>query len=194
MAFTAKTAFEARITNNQFDALCNVAGLYEVSSDPADCDAGRLVKRSALAPCEGFSGVYNENTWIMVDAESTDTIDEVIYACNTYDTQLLTAADGNNYFVGMATLGLGVPAGRYGNFTKINFDGQSVYRIGIGNINASLGANEFLTIDDGEYAPAASAPVTAGTPYFKVVGTGNFIEGTSASFEYVDVIACKVSA
>lgn len=194
MAFTANTAFEARITNNQFDALCNVAGLYQVSSNPADCDAGRLVKRSAQAPCEGFSGVYNENTWIMVDAESTDTVDEVIYACNTYDTQLLTAADGNNYFVGMATLGLGVPAGRYGNFTKINFDNQSVYRIGVGNTSGTIGTNKYFTIDDGEYATAASAPATAGAIYFEIVGTGNFVEGTSNSFVYYDVRACKVSA
>ena len=194
MAFTAQTAFEARITNNEFDNLCNIAGLYvDSNDDAADCDAGRLVKRSALAPCEGFTGVYNENTWTMVDAVSTDTIDEVIYACNTYDTKLL-GANGKNYFVGLETLGLGVPAGRYGNFTKINFDGQSVYRIGAGNLNASLGANEFLTIDDGEYAPAASAPATAGSIYFKVIGTGSFIEGTSASFTYYDVVACKVTA
>lgn len=194
MAFIASTAFEARITNNDRDNLANVAGIYQASGDNADCSAGLLVVRGSQVPVEGFSGLYNENTWYMEAATDAATMDDVIYACNTYDNQLITAPNGNAYFIGTATLGLGVPAGRYGNFTRINFDGQSVYRFGEGNLSAALSTNTFFTIDDGLLVPAASAPATAGSIYFELRGTGKFVEGTSDSFGYVDVVACKVSA
>lgn len=194
MAFIASTAFEARITNNDRDNLANVAGLYQASSVNADCSAGLLCVRNGQVPVEGFSGLYNENTWYMNAATDAATVDDVIYACNTYDNQLISAPNGNAYFIGTATLGLGVPAGRYGNFTRINFDGQSVYRFGEGNLSAALSTNTFFTIDDGLLVPAASAPATAGSIYFELRGTGKFVEGTSDSFGYVDVVACKVSA
>lgn len=192
MAYIENTAFEARITNNEFNDLCNVTGMYQASSANADCSAGLLVKRTTQLPCEGFADVLNENAWYMNAAESTDTVDTVIYACNTYDTQLLAGRE-NHYFVGYQTLGLGVPAGRYGTFTRIDFDGQSVYRFGEGNVDGTIGDKTFFTIDDGLLAPAASAPTDTGAVYFELRGTGNFVEGTSASFGYVDVVACKVS-
>lgn len=192
MAFIDKTAFEPRVVNNRFEDLCNVTGMYQESSANADCSAGLLVKRGSLLPCEGFTGVYNENAWYMTAAEDTDNIDTVIYACNTYDTQLLSGGD-NNYFVGYRTLGLGVPAGRYGTFTRIDFDNQSIYRFGEGNFSTEIGQNEYATIADGQLAPAAETPSTAGAIYFQVMGTGNFVEGTTNSFGYVDLMACKVS-
>ena len=193
MAFISNTAFEPRITNNRFEDLCNVTGMYQASSANADCSAGLLVKRNGQLPCEGFTGVYNENAWYMNAAAATDTIDTVIYACNTYDTQLLSNG-ANDYFVGYKTLGLGVPAGRYGTFTRIDFDNQSVYRFGVGNLSTTLGNNTYFTIANGLLVPAASAPTDAGSIYFELRGTGNFVEGTTNSFGYVDVVACKVSA
>ena len=192
MSFTANTAFEARITNNEYDVLSHVAGLYKYSDAVADCDAGRLVVASALAPCEGFSGVYNENTHIMVDATDAATIDDPIFACDTYDTQLI-GVGAKNYFIGSETLGLGVPAGRYGNFTRIKFDGQSLYRFGAGNFSTTVSTNRFATIDDGKLVPAATAPATGGTPYFKIVGTGKFVEGNEDTVTYYDVVACAVT-
>lgn len=193
MAFIANTAFEARITNNSRDNLSHVAGKYYVSTTPTDCSAGLLCTRDSLLANEGFSGVYNENTWKMVAATDAATVDDVIYACDTYDTQLLSAANGNNYFVGTETLGLGAPAGRYCNFTRINFDGESVYRFGVGNLSAALSTNQYFTIANGLLVPAASAPTGTGDVYFKLRGTGNFVEGNRQSFGYVDVVACKVS-
>ena len=193
MAFTANTAFEARITNNEYDILSHVAGKYFASDTAADCDAGRLVIADSLLDCEGFTGIKNENTWKMVDAVDTTTFDTPIYACDTYDNQIGTVK-GNNYFIGTETLGLGVPADRYGNFTRIHFDGQSRYRFGEGNFSTTVGSNGFATIDDGKLVPAASAPATAGTPYFIISATGKFIEGAYESFTYYDVIATKVSA
>lgn len=192
MSFTAQTAFEARITNNEFDRLANIAGKYYVSTTPTDCDAGQLCVRDSLLDCEGFSGVKNENTWKMVAATSSATADDVIYACNTYDNQLVAAPNGNAYFIGMETLGLGVPAGRYGNFTRINFDGESVYRFGAGNVTYTA-THQYFTIDAGKLVSSATAPTDDGSIYFTLRGTGNFVEGTSLSFGYYDVVACKVS-
>lgn len=199
MAYIANTAFEARITNNANDSLAHIAGLFQASSQPADCSAGFLCVRGSQAPNEGFDNpsgtrVYNENTWIMVEATDAATIDTVVYACDTYDNQLITAVGGQNYFVGTETLGLGVPAGRYGNFTRIDFDNQSVYRFGIGNLSAAISTNTYFTIDDGLLVPAASAPATAGAIYFELRGTGKFVKGNGEAFTYYDVVACKVSA
>lgn len=201
MSYIANTAFEARITNNRDDILSHIAGKYQVTSPAtadADCSAGLLCVRASLAPNEGFDNpsgtrVYNENTWIMNAAASTVTADDVIYACDTYDTQLVTAPGGQNYYVGLETLGLGVPAGRFGNFTRIDFDNQSVYRFGIGNLSAAISTNTYFTISAGLLVPAASAPTDTGAIYFKLHGTGKFVKGNSQAFTYYDVVACKVS-
>lgn len=192
--FTEKTAFEARVTNNFRDDLINVTGRYQASSADADCDAGRLVIRNGQLPCEGFTGVKNENAWYMNDATSTTNAGEVVYAANTYEVQMLQGKHDNMYAVGTETLGLGIPAGRDGTFTKIVFDGDHAYRFGIGNVNAEISTNTFFTIDAGKLKPAAAAPTANGALYFKLLDTGKFTEGTTASFEYVDVQACKVYA
>ena len=129
----------------------------------------------------------------MVKATDAATMDDVIYACNTYDVQFVEADDGNLYSVGARTLGLPSLTGRPCTFTRIDFDGQSVYRFGVGNLSTSLSTNHYFTIANGLLVPAASAPVTAGAIYFELRGTGNFVEGNSASFGYVDVVGKKVS-
>lgn len=190
MAFTANTAFEARIVNDRFDDLANIAGKFYVSTTPTDCDAGQLCIRDSLLDCEGFANVKNENTWKMVTATNSTTASTPIYACDPHDWPLI--GNGRNLWaVGTETLGLGIPADRYGSFRRVHFDNESVYRFGVGNLSAALSTNTFLTISSaGKLTPTAAAPVTAGTPYFKVMGTGNFTEGTSASFGYVDAMAC----
>lgn len=199
MAYIANTAFEARITNNSRDNLSHVAGLYQASSENADCSAGLLCVRNGLVPNDGFDNpsgtrVYNENTWYFNAAANTVTADDVIFACDTYDVQLLAGKrEGLNYFIGTETLGLGVPAGRFGNFTRINFDNESVYRFGVGNLSAALSTNTYFTIANGLLVPAASAPTAAGSIFFELRGTGNFVEGNQQSFGYVDVVACKVT-
>jgi len=185
MAFLASTAFEPRVTNNEFDALCNITGKYQVSSSDADCSAGLLCVRGDNLPCEGFgSEVFNENAYYMASAASDVTANTPVYACNMYEAKMI-----DNYFIGTETLGLGIPAGRYGTFTRIYFDGASKYRFGIGNVSGTLSSGyDYLTIDDGLLSPESSEPAS-GTPYFLLKGTGNFVEGTTNSFEYVDVEA-----
>ena len=190
MAFLSSTAFEARVTNNEFDDLCNITGKYQVSSNDTDCSAGLLCVRGDLLPCEGFgSTVFNENAFYMASASAATMATEPIYACNMYEAQLIGHED-KQYFIGTETLGLGVPAGRYGTFTRIYFDGASKYRFGVGNLTGALSSEAYVVLAAGGMLSAAeSAPADAGTPYFKVMGTGTFTEGTTNSFGYVDLEA-----
>ena len=190
MAYIEKTAFEARITNNEFEALCNITGKYQVSSADTDCSAGLLCVRGDLLPCEGFgSTVFNENAFYMASAAASAKATEPIYACNMYEAQLIGHED-KQYFIGTETLGLGVPAGRYGTFTRIYFDGASKYRFGIGNFTGAVDSEKYAVLAaGGMLSAAASAPSVAGTPYFKIMGTGTFTEGTTNSFGYVDLEA-----
>ena len=193
MAYIEKTAFEPRITNNEYNELCNITGRYQVSEADADCSAGLLVVRGEQLPCAGFKGVKNENAFYMNAAGAAANADTGVYACNTYEWPTLNGRNGNNYAVGTATLGLGVPAGRDGTFTEIVFDGKHAYRFGEGNLSTAIGENTIFTIANGLLVPAAAAPTATGAIYFKLKGTGNFTEGAGQSFVYYDVWACKVS-
>lgn len=193
MAYIEKTAFEPRITNNEYNELCNITGRYQVSDADADCSAGLLVVRGEQLPCAGFKGIKNENAFYMNAAGAAANADTGVYACNTYEWPTLGGRNGNNYAVGTATLGLGVPAGRDGTFTEIVFDGKHTYRFGEGNLSTAIGENTIFTIANGLLVPAAAAPTATGAIYFKLKGTGNFTEGAGQSFVYYDVWACKVS-
>lgn len=189
MSKIAKTAFEVKVSNRVFDATANITGKYLESSLPADCSAGMLCVRGTLVDNEGYTGVKNGNTWTMVPAASTDVANAPIYACNPYGVNELS--DGNNvYKMGANTLGKHLPAGQLGTFTRIDFgSGDCHYRFGVGNLSTALSTNTYLTIDDGLLVPDDEAPSTPGTPYFKVLGTGNFTYGNWSDIGYVDVEA-----
>lgn len=193
MSYIAKTAFEARIPNNEFNELCNITGRYQASSADADCSAGLLCVKAEQLPCAGFTGIKNENAWYMNAAGAAANVDTPVYAANTYEVQHLAGKNGQLYAIGTETLGLGIPAGRDGTFTKIVFDNEHVYRFGEGNLSTAIGENTFFTIANGLLVPAAAAPTKAGSIYFKLRGSGKFTEGTTASFGYYDLDACKVS-
>ena len=194
MAYIEKTAFEARITNNEFNELVNVTGRFQTDGKDDVCSAGMLCVRGDQLPCAGFTGVKNENAWYMNAAAASVTANDVIYASNTYDVNLLQdPVTGNAYAIGVETLGLPIPKGRDGTFTQIVFDNVHVYRFGAGNFSAAVGSNTFFTIANGLMTPAAAAPTAAGAIYFKLRGTGNFTVGTRQAFGYVDVVACRVS-
>ena len=199
MAYIANTAFEIKISNHEFDSMANITGKYQSSATDAIVSSGFLCKRSTRVVNEGYDQVgpagstitlNNTNTWVMVDAVDTDTAQGGIYACNPFDVNMATDGAGNMYKVGANTLSMAIPAGYLTTWTRIHFDNDSVYRFGVGNLSAALSTNTFCTIDDGLLVPGASAPATAGTPYFKLVGSGTFTEGAYASFGYVDVQAC----
>ena len=200
MAYIANTAFEVKISNHEFDSIANITGKYQSSATDTVVSSGFLCKRSTRTVNEGYYQVgpagstitiNNTNTWIMVDATDSDTAQAGIYACNPFDVNMIQdSANGNAYKVGANTLGLAVPAGHLTTWTRIEFNDSNVYRFGVGNLSTTLSTNTFFTIDDGLLVPGASAPADAGTPYFKLVGTGTFTEGPHAAFDYVDVMAC----
>ena len=184
MAFVEKTAFEARLTNNENDVLANVAGLFKDSDVAADCSAGIICARGDKVAVEGFSGIYNENTRVMTASAAGE--EEVLYACDTHEAQMLTSASGNSYYIGTETLGLGVPAGRIGNFCRINFDGQSIYRFGEGNISGDvIATTKYFSVYNGLLKVEASQPEGK---YFTLEATGKFTTGNIAGFTYYDVI------
>lgn len=195
MAAIANTAAELRVSNHVWQKNKNVTGLYQDASNsnaPDICPAGYLVKPVSLMPCEGYTGVKNENAWIMNMADDTDATGEV-YFCNTFNVQEVTAPDGNIYKVGANTLGLSLPAGERGTFTRI--DGTEMHdqiRFGIGNFKSTPTVGQFATIEDGLLKPAAAAPTATGTLYFEIMATGTFTTGAYASFGYVDVRAHRV--
>lgn len=188
MAFIANTMFETKVTNAVFDETLNVAGKYQYSAADADCSAGLLCVRASALPNEGYSGLYNTNAYIFNAAADTDITG--IYACNPFQVQEAASQRGNVYKIGAETLGLGIPAGEVDTFTEIQFDNKSIYRFGAGNLSAAISTNTFFTVDDGLLVPGASAP-KAGTPYFKLVGSGVATEGAYASMTYYDVMACR---
>lgn len=199
MAYIANTAFEIKISNHEFDSIANITGKYQSSATDAEICPGFLATRSAVTVNEGYYQVgpagstvtlNNTNTWVMVDAVDTDTAQKGIYACNPFDVNMAADGQGNFWKVGANTLSIKVPAGYLTTWTKINFNNDNVYRFGVGNLSASLSTNTYFTIDDGLLVPGASAPATAGVPYFELVGTGKFTEGAYPAFDYVDVRAC----
>lgn len=194
MAFIKNTAFEARVANGEFNTLENITGLFQTSSENDICSAGFLVKQNGLMPNEGYTGLNNENSYLMTAALATDLVDTPIFACNTYNVQELTDGSGAVFKVGAGTLGLAVPAGEPATFTHIIFDGMHHYRFGIGNLSTTISSNQYFTIANGLLVPAAAAPTTTGTPYFQLLGTGNFVEGNRNSFTYYDVVAKTVAA
>ena len=199
MAYIANTAFEIKVSNHEFDSIANITGKYQASNADAEICPGFLATRASLVVNEGYDQVgpagstvtlTNTNTWVMNDAVDSDTAQKGIYACNPFDVNMASDGQGNFWKVGANTLSIKVPAGYLTTWTKIEFNNNNVYRFGIGNLSATLGSNTYFTIDDGLLVPGASAPASAGVPYFELVRSGTFTEGAYAAFDYVDVRAC----
>ena len=199
MAYIANTAFEIKVSNHEFDSIANITGKYQASNADAEICPGFLATRASLVVNEGYDQVgptgstvtlTNTNTWVMNDAVDSDTAQKGIYACNPFDVNMASDGQGNFWKVGANTLSIKVPAGYLTTWTKIEFNNNNVYRFGIGNLSATLGSNTYFTIDDGLLVPGASAPTSAGVPYFELVRSGTFTEGAYAAFDYVDVRAC----
>lgn len=196
MAYIANTAFEAKVTNAVFDETANITGVFQNSSNaPEICSAGFLCVRGDRLENNGYTGIKNKNAYYMKAAGASD--NGPIYACNTYNVaQTIDPSTGNTYKIGANTLGLPIPAGERGTYTRIDFDGgDKKYRFGIGNASAELSTNTFFTIANGQLVPAAAAPTANGAVYFTLIETGTFpAVGTRAGFGYIDVEAHRVFA
>lgn len=188
MAAIENSAFELRVSNHMFDTTKNITGLFQESSADAVCAAGFLAVTSEKLPNEGYTSINNENAYMMAPAEDGAT--EFLYACNTFNVQELVDGFGNAYKVGSNILGLPIPAGQRGTYTRL--DEGDIIRVGIGNMSTAISTNTFATVGDGMYVPAAAAPTATGSWYFTIEGTGNFTQGAYAGFEYVDLKVHRV--
>lgn len=195
MAAIENTAFELRVSNHMFDTTKNITGKFQEGSPTAAdavCAAGFLVVPGERLANEGYADVKNENAYIM-GAAATAT-DEAIYACNPFNVQEIAGPFGTVYKVGSNVLGLPIPAGERGTFTRI--DEGDMMRFGIGNFTTAISTNGFATLgtstNAGKLVPAASAPTTTGALYFEIVESGNFTQGAYAGFGYVLVKAHRV--
>lgn len=193
MAAIANTAAELRVSNHLWEKNKNITGKFQESSADAICAAGFLCVPVSQLPCEGYEAaeIKNENAWLMNAAE--DGAGDV-YFCNTFDVQEIAAGE-NIFRVGAKTLGLALPAGERGTFTRI--DGIEMHdhiRFGVGNFASTPTVGQYATIENGLLKPAAAAPETAGELYFEILATGVFTEGAYAAFTYYDVLAKRVLA
>lgn len=203
MAYIEKTAFWPRVSDRVFGETLNITGRFHNASDAEEtCSAGFLCVEDSLLNCDGYENLgpsgsqvtlKNGNSWVMKATGTVVSEGSGIYACNTYEVNMVEdPVTGNLYKVGANTLGLPAPKGWNATFTRIDFRGGRIYRFGEGNVNGTIGSNTFFTIKDGLLVPAAAAPTAAGTPYFKLLDTGVFTEGAQSAFNYYDLMACKV--
>lgn len=184
------TAFELRVSNHVWEKQKNITGLYKPGETPATCYAGQLVAQGTQLPNEGYTGLNNENAWVMVGPGNGPTKD--IYACNTYNVnEIQDPVTSNIYKVGSNTLGLPIPAGQRGTYTRI--DEGDMMRFGVGNFTDVPTVGQYAGINaDGILVPSASIPTGINTLYFEVLSTGSFTQGAYASFTYYLLRANRV--
>lgn len=184
------TAFELRVSNHVWEKQKNITGFYKPGEAPAACYAGQLVVQGIQLPNEGYIGLNNENAWIMGNPTGNDTRD--IYACNTFNVnEIQDPVTGSIYKVGSNTLGLPIPAGQRGTYTRI--DEGDMMRFGVGNFNGTPTVGQYATVNQkGALEPSASIPTGINTLYFEVLSTGSFTQGAYASFAYYLLRAKRV--
>lgn len=173
MASIANTYFAVKNSNIQNDAMQNITGTFETSSQPDICAAGFLCVKAELLPCSGYTGKNNGNQWVFNAATSgapaTNGTNPEIYAFNSYDINSISDNNGNMWRVGAETANLELPAGERGTFTKI-IAGE-IYAFGTGNFTTtptSLPDYKYVTIANGLLVASNSEPA-AGTGWYFVI-------------------------
>lgn len=197
MASIANTFFEVKNSNLINDAMQNIAGTFEASSQPDICAAGFLCVKTELIPCSGYTGINNGNQWVFNAATSgapgTNGVKPEIYAFNSYDINTVTGINGNTWRLGAETAGLELPAGEIGTFTKI-IEGE-IYRFGKGNFSTtptSLPDYKYVTIANGLLVASNSEPTEGTGFFFEILNASaaeNYTVGTWNGGECYRVIA-----
>ena len=174
MARIANTFFELKNGNRQYDAMANLAGVYQDAGTPEICPSGFLVTKLQLMPASGYNGILNGNTWIFNKAVSgsNTTNGEILelFAYDSYDVNMV--GDGvNNWRVGANTAGLELPADVVGTFCRIVPGWQYVF--GSGNFSTAptdLQTTKYATVSNGLLVAGSSAPDVDTGYWFEIVG------------------------
>ena len=173
MSFISKTAFQIRRSNDRYDDLQHITGLYGTVTAgvfaAADCSAGFLCNKGDGIPAGGH--------YMLTAADGS----KKLYACNTTDVQRL--GNGNNLWaVGVETLGLGIPAGQKNTYTELKVG--ETYAFGPGNFSTLVTATaKYATVTNGLLAGTSTKP-TSGY-YFELdteMGIDYFTEGNGNEF------------
>lgn len=178
MSFIAQTAFLPRMWNNRNDDLQNFAGKFYDSDTPADCSAGYFVTKGAHMVGGGYKF-----------AEAADGTGD-LYICNPGDVQRIS--NGSNLWaVGKNTLGLGIPAGEMGNFSKAK-PGET-YAFGYGNFSTLVDktTNVYAVVANGLLEGTSAAPAAGSGIYFELdaaLGIDVFTEGDGVAFNRYNLL------
>lgn len=183
MSFLTNSAFQIRRSNDRYNDLQTVTGLFgsfsgsDFTAD--DCSAGFL--------CNKGDGIPSGGAYMTAAANGT----AKLYACNTTDVQRLGAPNGNRYAVGVNTLGLGVPSGNKGAYTEL-LPGES-YAFGPGNFSTLVTtANKYATVANGLLSGTSVEPSAADGYYFELdaeMGIDWFVEGNGNAYSRYNLIA-----
>lgn len=182
MAFIAQTAFLPRIWNNRNDDIQNFAGKFvDGSNAAADCSAGYFVVKGDHMVGGGYKFTQ------AADGKGD------VYICNPGDVQRLSNGE-NLWAVGKNTLGLGIPAGVMGTFSKAK-PGET-YAFGYGNFSTLVDAttNVYATIDDGLLVGTNAAPEAGSGIYFKLdaaLGIDVWTEGDTVAFDRYNMLCLE---
>lgn len=196
MAFIDKTMFEIKVSNSVRNQIQNVPGKYGTgtgsSFTESDCSAGALCVQNGLIPVTGYENIVdangnarivNGNTWYFNAATNGNSGGMVgdhtgIYASNTYNVQSVSV-NGQIYHIGNRTLGLGIPAGEFGDFTELIVGEQ--YAFGIGNFSTAPtdSTYKYATISNGLLVASTTAPAAGSGVYFEILRTAPVNEGTT---------------
>ena len=155
-------------------------------------EAGAKILTAKGFPKEIISAALEHHGYLM--SAAADATADFLYACNTFNVQEISGPFNTVYKVGSNTLGLPVPSGERGTYTRL--DEGDICRFGIGNFTTAISTNGYGTLgtstNAGKIVPAASAPTATGTWYFIIEGSGKFTQGAYAGFDYVDAKVHRV--
>ncbi len=190
-----KTGFEVKVTNMQYNATQNIAGIFHNADGEIEvCPSGYLCIRKELLPNSGYGTVKNGNTWIMEAAASgapsaTGTIPK-IYAFNSYDVNRVGQGI-NTWMVGAQTFGLELPDdGIPGTFTEIIENEQYVFASGnFSTAPTDLTTTIYATIANGLLVASAAVPAAGVGFWFEITEKVNITVGTRSWGEGYRVIA-----
>ena len=185
----ANYMFEVTVSNSVRNQIQNVPGKFGTGTGTSFasevCQAGTLCVQNGLLLNEGYEqfNIKNGNTWYFNAATSGAVSGNPgdhtgIYAFNNYDVNKATSQDGElQWNLGVNTLGLSLPQDTRGDFCELIVGEQ--YTWGADNFTAvPTDGQNYATIANGKWTPAASAPTAAGV-YAEILRTKNMNEGTT---------------